>query len=178
MLFSKASIIFAIVTGVAAATATENAIGAVSLNKGSLSTAGSGGHELAGWRDDLPWGDLTSMLSALASLVDTSPATYIDECCAEFEKPQAKRTNHAMIDQPSGLCMHHFFCAFDRCYPNPTSLNTTLNERLQDTGPAKEKRECDSDILHPRLQIPGVGRRHNQSELQPSYQSPISRCCF
>lgn len=30
------------------------------------------------------------------------------------------RTNHALIDQPSGLCLPHLFCGWDQCYPRPS----------------------------------------------------------
>ena len=41
----------------------------------------------AGWRDDLPWDALANDLSPTASLVDTSPRQYIDECSPEFNQP-------------------------------------------------------------------------------------------
>jgi hypothetical protein len=44
-----------------------------------------GGRRLL-WRDDLPWEELTSSLSANASLIDTYPSNYLEECSSEFEK--------------------------------------------------------------------------------------------
>ena len=44
-----------------------------------------GGRRLL-WRDDLPWKQLTSSLSANASLIDTSPSDYLEECAPEYDK--------------------------------------------------------------------------------------------
>ena len=57
------------------------------------------------WRDDVNWDELTSKLSPLAALIDTSFKNYRDECVPEFyvENP----SNHALIDQPSGMCLPH-----------------------------------------------------------------------
>ena len=80
-----------------------------------------------GWRDDLPWDALAVDLSPTASLVDTSPRQYIDECSPEFNQPvfedispegvarfisDGSRSNWGLIDQPSGLCLNGFMCAF------------------------------------------------------------------
>ncbi|KAL3808143.1 hypothetical protein ACHAXA_000427 [Cyclostephanos tholiformis] len=95
--------------------------------------------ELAeGWRSDLPWIDLTAKLSPSASLLDTSPADFIAECLSEFDRPlydldgTPNRTNHALIDQPSGLCVDHVFCAFEDCFPDPNPSNLTLSKSLED----------------------------------------------
>lgn len=40
-----------------------------------------------GWRNDLPWGALEANLSSGASLIDTTPIQYLDECAPEFDKP-------------------------------------------------------------------------------------------
>ena len=125
----------------AAATATEKAVG---LNGSSNTVHRREQADAPKWRDDLPWTDLASKISASASLVDTSPELFLAECTAEFDVPTFYynstnfRSNYGLIDQPSGVCMAHLFCAFEQCYPKPTnSSNTTLSERLHDTGPAR-----------------------------------------
>ena len=40
------------------------------------------------WRSDLPWTDLEANLSPGASLIDTTPTQYLDECAPEFDKPR------------------------------------------------------------------------------------------
>ena len=42
---------------------------------------------LGGWRSDLPWDVLDANLSSGASLIDTTPIQYLDECAPEFDKP-------------------------------------------------------------------------------------------
>ena len=42
---------------------------------------------LGGWRSDLPWDALEANLSSGASLIDTTPIQYLDECAPEFDKP-------------------------------------------------------------------------------------------
>jgi len=95
---------------------------------------------VAAWGEDLPWSDLASKLSPSASLVDTSPANYLAECTAELEKPYYTEGNtlHALIDQPSGLCMDGLFCAFESCYPNPNASTATIAGRLNDTLPTSQ----------------------------------------
>jgi len=84
------------------------------------------------WRSDLPWNELKANLSSDASLIDTSPVEYLDECAPEFDKPAdlwsttSARSNHGLIDQPSGLCLPHFFCAFEDCVPSPDQSNRTV----------------------------------------------------
>ena len=93
-----------------------------------------GERELMGelWRSDLPWSELASNLSLKALLLDTSPANFLAECTPEFEKPPTSddgdRTNYALINQPSGLCVNHISCAFESCFPDPS--NPTLNASL------------------------------------------------
>jgi len=71
----------------------------------------------------LPWSELVEHVGN-DRLVDTSPQDYLDECYPEFTKyPQRSRTNHNLINQPSGLCMDHFFCGFKQCIPQPEFLN-------------------------------------------------------
>ena len=54
-----------------------------------------------GWRADLNWTELESNLSPSAALIDTSFENY-KECIPEFYEESP--TNHALIDQPSGMC--------------------------------------------------------------------------
>ena len=82
------------------------------------------------WRSDLPWTDLASKLSSTASLIDTAPSNYLEECTAEFDKPYLNRTHHELINQPSGLCMNQLFCAYDRCDPNPGQSDATITDLL------------------------------------------------
>jgi hypothetical protein len=84
------------------------------------------------WRADLPWTDLTSKLSSSASLIDTAPSNYLEECTAVFDVSYFSRSNHDLINQPSGLCTNQLFCAYDRCYPNPVQSFTTITDRLSD----------------------------------------------
>ena len=62
----------------------------------------TGSSDGSGWRADLNWSELESKLSPSAALIDTSFTDFRDECIPEFydESP----TNHALIDQPSGMC--------------------------------------------------------------------------
>lgn len=80
--------------------------------------------------DALPWSDLASRLTG--SLVAASAAAYVDECYPPLrDLPRSDRTNHALIDRPSGLCMDHLFCAYERCNPQPefhaNEVNATVN---------------------------------------------------
>jgi hypothetical protein len=63
------------------------------------------------WRDDLNWDELTSKLSPLAALIDTSFKNYRDECVPEFYEQMT--SNHALIDQPSGMCLPHLLLGWD-----------------------------------------------------------------
>jgi FAD/FMN-containing dehydrogenase len=58
-----------------------------------------------------------------------------------------------LIDQPSGLCLPHFFCAFDNCNPNPDEDETfleALTGLLKPTGDPNPPGQTISD-LDPRL---------------------------
>ena len=60
-----------------------------------------------GWRNDLNWEELETKLSPSAALVNTSFKDYRDQCIPEFyETPSS---NHALHNQPSGLCLHQLF---------------------------------------------------------------------
>ena len=78
----------------------------------------------ADWRPNLPWSELEAGIAG--DLIDTTPSNYLEECAPEFEKlpgvfgdPTSTfdRSNHGLIDQPSGLCLPHFFCSFEGCSP-------------------------------------------------------------
>ena len=56
-----------------------------------------------GWRADLNWTELESNLSPSAALIDTSFIDFRDQCIPEFYEEDP--TNHALIDQPSGMCL-------------------------------------------------------------------------
>jgi len=84
------------------------------------STSGAGGS--MSLHDNLPWEDLTSKLSPTASLIGVSYADYVKDCFSEF-------TDFA----PSGLCLPHLFCGWDKCYPRP-STNSHSNETLAQYG--------------------------------------------
>mmetsp|Transcript_5174 Transcript_5174/g.8837 ORF Transcript_5174/g.8837 Transcript_5174/m.8837 type:complete len:742 (+) Transcript_5174:103-2328(+) len=95
---------------------------------GNLSTA-----DAAGWRSDLDWAALTSKLSSSASLIDTSYQNVIDECGPEFSEPSP--TNHALIDQPSGMCLPHKYLGWEMSWPRPSEnghLNQTFAQALTD----------------------------------------------
>ncbi len=88
----------------------------------------------AGWRDDLDWDELASKLSPSASLVDTSVQNYAEECIPEFLE-QPRPTNHALIDQPSGMCLPHAFLAWTMQWPRPSDdahLSDTFDQLFQD----------------------------------------------
>ena len=79
----------------------------------------------AEWRPDLPWSELSAATDG--DLIDTTPSIYLEECAPEFEKlpgdfadPTSTfdRSNHGLVDQPSGLCLPHFFCSFEGCSPS------------------------------------------------------------
>lgn len=78
----------------------------------------------ADWRPGLPWSELAAAIAG--DLIDTTPSNYLQECAPEYEKlpgvlgdPSSTfdRSNHGMVDQPSGLCLPHFFCSFKGCSP-------------------------------------------------------------
>ena len=63
------------------------------------------------FRDDLNWEELESKLSAAAALINTSFTNYRNECVPEFY--EASTTNHALIDQPSGMCLPHLIFGWE-----------------------------------------------------------------
>ena len=86
-----------------------------------------------GWRSDLDWAALRSKLSSSASLIDTSYDNYADECFPEFSEPSP--TNHALIDQPSGMCLPHLYLGWETSWPRPSEnghMNQTFDQLFQD----------------------------------------------
>ena len=74
------------------------------------------------WGANLPWDELTSKLSTDASLITTSFTDYTEQCIPELVNyPAFERTTHALIDQPAGLCLPHFYCGWSQCYPRPSN---------------------------------------------------------
>jgi hypothetical protein len=115
------------------------------------------------WRSDLPWTNLASKLSSTASLIDTAPSNYLEECTAVFDLPVSSRSHHDLINQPSGLCMNALFCAYDRCDPNPGQSDTTITDRLsvmpsRDTTysglPTNVKSWVDDHASNPAFNLP------------------------
>lgn len=86
--------------------------------------------------DGLPWDDLRSILSPSASLVDVSYDDYVKDCLPEFvDYTYVERTAHALINQPSGLCLPNLWCGWGTCYPRPSTnghSNETLSQFRQD----------------------------------------------
>ena len=82
------------------------------------------------WRPDLPWNQLRSKLQHPSSLIHASVNQFVDECVPEFDNAFYSRTNWALINQSSGLCMDQLFCAFKDCDPKPNSVQYPLDERL------------------------------------------------
>eukprot|EP00985_Skeletonema_marinoi_P020394 scaffold12118_cov135-Skeletonema_marinoi.AAC.2 len=124
---------------------------------GNLSTA-----DAAGWRSDLDWAALTSKLSSSASLIDTSYDNYADECFPEFSEPSP--TNHALIDQPSGMCLPHLYLGWEMSWPRP-SENGHMNETaiqatwdlygdLYGFDPPADFESWISDPINPSLNLP------------------------
>ena len=64
-----------------------------------------------GWLSEVNWEELESKLSAAAALINTSFTNYRNECVPEFY--EASTTNHALIDQPSGMCLPHLIFGWE-----------------------------------------------------------------
>jgi len=41
--------------------------------------------------------------------------TFVDHCCVSDQDPHLLYSNHILIEEPSGLCTNHLFCAFEEC---------------------------------------------------------------
>eukprot|EP00984_Skeletonema_dohrnii_P001957 scaffold662_cov124-Skeletonema_dohrnii-CCMP3373.AAC.1 len=117
---------------------------------------------VSGWRSDLDWAALTSKLSSSASLIDTSYDDYADECMPEFSEPSP--TNHALIDQPSGMCLPHLYFGWGTSWPRPSEnghMNQTVDQLLQDIdytypewNPPADLERWTSDPTNPSLDLP------------------------
>ena len=126
------------------------ALSSLLLLASSATSASAEAESSSSWRPDLPWADLESQLASPAtSLLDTSNADFIDQCTSEFlDNPDPfERTNHRLIEQPSGLCMSTMFCAYVGCDPMPnpspstgmgTSATRTLADRIAALNPGPE----------------------------------------
>ena len=97
------------------------------------------------WRSNLNWGELESKLSPLASLIDTSFDDFKNQCISEFYKDSP--TNHALIDQPSGMCLPNLLNGWEASswyaqMPSPVSqlkpLDTVMGFEVEgdDTTPS------------------------------------------
>lgn len=94
-----------------------------------------GALDAKGWRSDLPWKELRHKLKDPSSLTHASIDKFLHECVPEFNNYTCQdRTNWALIDQPSGLCMDQLFCAFDDCDPQPNSAEYALGDKLDTIG--------------------------------------------
>jgi len=111
----------------------------------------------SGWRSDLDWAALTSKLSSSASLIDTSYDNYAGECGPEFYQPNP--TNHALIDQPSGMCLPHLMLGWEMSWARPSEnghLNQTFNQAFEDLilKPPADFQSWLVDPTNPRLNLP------------------------
>ena len=85
------------------------------------------------WRSDLDWASLEAKLSPSASLIDTGFSDFQEQCLPEFrDKTAFDRTNHELIDQPSGLCVSQMLCAYERCWARPEVASRTQAQRALD----------------------------------------------
>jgi len=112
---------------------------------------------VSGWRSDLDWSALTSKLSSSASLINTSFDDYEKECVPEFSQPEP--TNHALINQTSGMCLPHLFLAWEMSWPRPSEndhLDQTFDQAYQDlyVNPLTDLESFTSDSTNPSLNLP------------------------
>eukprot|EP00985_Skeletonema_marinoi_P034107 scaffold43091_cov438-Skeletonema_marinoi.AAC.1 len=112
---------------------------------------------VSGWRSDLDWAALTSKLSSSASLIDTSYDNYKDECGPEFSQPSP--TNHALIDQPSGMCLPHLMLGWEMSWPRPSEnghLNQIYDQIFEELSnpPVADFQRWTSDPTNPSLNLP------------------------
>ena len=110
---------------------------ALACTSTSIVVAASSDTTAAGWRNDLDWDALTSKLSPSASLIDTSLQNSMEECYPEFLAPSP--SNHALIDQPSGMCLPWLSLGWEMGWPRPSAdghLSQTFDQIVQDfAGP-------------------------------------------
>ena len=114
---------------------------------------------VSGWRSDLDWAALNSKLSSSASLIDTSYDDYAGECFPEFSLPYMSRSNHALIDQPSGMCLPHLYLGWEMSWPRPSEnghLNQTADQAFQDLliNPPTDVESWLADPTNPSLNLP------------------------
>jgi hypothetical protein len=112
------------------------AVLAVTLGCASKPSLVAAESESNGWRRDIDWYKLASQLSPTASLIDTSFQNYTSECLPENYQPNP--THHALIDQPSGLCLNRYYLGWQMAWPRPSDdghLNQTFDLWYQDMGP-------------------------------------------
>ena len=113
---------------------------------------------VSGWRSDLDWAALTSKLSSSASLVDTSLDDYTGECMPEFSEPNP--TTHALIDQPSGMCLPHLLLGWEMSWPRPSENHHMDQPYLQATfdlfglDPTADFESWMSDPTNASLNLP------------------------
>ena len=86
------------------------------------------------WRADLDWAaGLEARLSPSATLLDAGFSDFADDCHPAFvDSAYPDRTNHDLIDKPSGLCVSQLFCAYEKCWPRPDKSNVTQAQRELD----------------------------------------------
>mmetsp|Transcript_30757 Transcript_30757/g.52235 ORF Transcript_30757/g.52235 Transcript_30757/m.52235 type:complete len:746 (-) Transcript_30757:192-2429(-) len=117
---------------------------------------------VSGWRSDLDWAALNSKLSSSASLIDTSYDDYAGECRPEFSEPWDSISNHALIDQPSGMCLPWLYLGWEMSWPRPSEnghLNQTYNQAYQDILDLFNDASTDveswlADPTNPSLNLP------------------------
>eukprot|EP00985_Skeletonema_marinoi_P023134 scaffold15149_cov194-Skeletonema_marinoi.AAC.1 len=113
--------------------------------------------DAARWRSDLDWAALASKISSSASLIDTSYDDYAGECRPEFSEPSP--TNHALIDQPSGMCLPWLYLGWEMSWPRPSEnghLNQTADQAVQDLfiNPPTDVESWLADPTNPSLNLP------------------------
>ena len=113
------------------------------------------------WRRDIDWYKLASQLSPTASLIDTSFQNYTSECLPELFQPNP--THHALIDQPSGLCLNRYPLGWQMAWPRPSDnghLNQSFDLWYQDMGPpgaygfGEPIQSYSGDDTNPSLDLP------------------------
>ena len=134
------------------------AIGCASNSSTSFAAAAAAAEPTAGsgWRSDLDWTELESELSPSASLIDTSLETYSEECLPEFSEPSP--THHALIDQPSGMCLPHLITAWDLSQVNMTKIfqdfldsGLQICSMIQDFSNVEPDYNLPSKVLFPSV---------------------------
>ena len=108
------------------------------------------------WRPDLNWTELESELSPSAALIDTSFIDFRDQCVPEFY--EGSPTNHALIDQPSGMCLPHLLLGWEAGkWMNQLGPSFSMQLKPLDTVMGFEVEDDDT------TPIPVVGDESNRS---------------